>query len=137
MGIPFATDEWAKALMSKINASEAYKKAAANWEGDFYFVIPKGQGITQDTYLYLDLWHGAARDAYLVDDPASKKVAFELSAPLDVWRKVMDKKLDPIAGIMKGQLKLKGNMMSIMKTPKAATELVAAAMSVDTDWPQA
>ena len=137
MGIPFATDEWAKALMAKINASEAYKKAAAKWEGDFYFVTTKGQGIAEDTYLYLDLWHGVARDAYLVEDPAAKKVAFELSAPLEVWRKVMDKKLDPIAGIMKQQLKLKGNMMTIMKTPKAATELVAAAMSIDTEWPQA
>jgi hypothetical protein len=32
-------------------------------------------------------------------------------------------------------LKLKGNMMTVLKQPKAATELVAAAMKVDTDWP--
>jgi putative sterol carrier protein len=135
MGITFATDEWAKALMTEVNASEAYKKAAANWEGDFYFVIPKGQGIAKDTYLYLDLWHGQARDAYLVADPSAKSVAFELSAPVDVWRKVLEKKVDPIRGIMSGQLKLKGNMMTVLKQPKAATELVAAAMKVDTDWP--
>ncbi|MEZ4515912.1 MAG: SCP2 sterol-binding domain-containing protein [Chloroflexota bacterium] len=135
MGIQFATDEWAKALMNEINASEAYKKAAANWEGDFYFITTKGKEIAEDTYLYLDLWHGEARDAYLVEDPGAKKVAFELSAPLDVWRKVLEKKVDPIRGIMSGQLKLKGNMMTIMKTPKAATELVASAMKVDTDWP--
>jgi putative sterol carrier protein len=135
MGITFATDEWAKALMAEVNASEAYKKAAANWEGDFYFVIPKGQGIAEDTYLYLDLWHGQARDAYLVADPSAKSVAFELSAPLDVWRKVLEKKVDPIRGIMSGQLKLKGNMMTVLKQPKAATELVAAAMKVDTAWP--
>jgi putative sterol carrier protein len=135
MGITFATDEWAKALMAEVNASEAYKKAAANWEGDFYFVIPQGQGIAEDTYLYLDLWHGQARDAYLVADPSAKSVAFELSAPLDVWRKVLEKKVDPIRGIMSGQLKLKGNMMTVLKQPKAATELVAAAMKVDTSWP--
>ncbi len=135
MGITFATDEWAKALMNEINASEAYKKAAANWEGDFYFVTTAGQGVAEDTYLYLDLWHGLARDAYLVKDPAAKKVAFQLSAPVDVWHKVLDGDIDPIAGIMKGNLKLKGNMMQIIKTPKAATELVASAMKVDTDWP--
>lgn len=136
MGIMFATDEWAKALMNEVNSSEAYKKAAANWEGDFYFITTKGPAVPKDTYLYLDLWHGAARDAYLVEDPSSKTTAFELSAPLDVWRKVMEKKLDPIRGIMGGQLKLKGSMMTVMKSPKAATELVAAAMRVDTDWPQ-
>jgi putative sterol carrier protein len=135
MGIRFATDEWAKALMQEINNSEAYRKAAANWEGDFYFVTKAGQGQAKDTYLYLDLWHGAARDAYLVDDPSSKKVAFELSAPLDVWRKVLEKKIDPIRGIMTKQLDLKGNMMTIMKNPKAATELVASAMKVETEWP--
>ena len=135
MGITFATDEWAKALMAEVNASEAYKKAAANWEGDFYFVTTKSQGIPEDTYVYLDLWHGEARDAYLVTDPSAKKVAFELRAPIDVWRKVLEKKVDPIRGIMSGQLKLKGNMMAVLKAPKAATELVASAMKVDTDWP--
>ena len=73
---------------------------------------------------------------YLVEDPTNKPVAFELRAPLDVWHKVMDKKIDPIRGIMSGQLKLKGNMMTVLKSPKAATELVGCAMKVDTEWPQ-
>jgi len=136
MGIKFATDEWAKALMHEVNHSEAYAKAASHWEGDFYFITTAGQGMPKDTYLYLDLWHGKARDAYLVEDPTNKPVAFELRAPLDVWHKVMDKKIDPIRGIMSGQLKLKGNMMTILKSPKAATELVACAIKVDTEWPQ-
>ena len=135
MGIKFATDEWAKALMREVNTSEAYAKAAAHWEGDFYFITTAGPGMPQDTYLYLDLWHGKARDAYLVTDPATKAVAVELRAPLDVWRKVMEKKVDPIRGIVSGQLKLKGNMMTILKSPKAATELVTCATKVDTEWP--
>lgn len=135
MGIMFATDEWAKALMREVNSSEAYKKAAANWEGDFYFITTAGQGVQKDTYLYLDLWHGQARDAFLVEDPGSKPVAFELRAPVDVWRKVLEKKIDPIQGIVSGKLKLKGNMMTVMKNPKAATELVASAMKLDTEWP--
>lgn len=135
MGIQFATDEWAKALMNEINNSDSYRKAAATWEGDFYFITTQGQGFPKDTYLYLDLWHGEARDAYLIDDPASKKVAFELRAPADVWRKVLEKKIDPIRGIMTRQLELKGNMMTVLKNPKAATELVGCAMKVDTDWP--
>jgi putative sterol carrier protein len=136
MGIMFATDEWAKALMQAVNSSEAYAKAAANWEGDFYFITTAGQGIAKDTYLYLDLWHGKARDAYLVEDPSQKATAFELRAPVDVWRKVLEKKIDPIRGIMSSQLKLKGNMMTVLKSPKAATELVACAMKVDTEWPK-
>lgn len=135
MGIKFATEEWAKALEREVNASEAYAKAAANWEGDFYFITSEGQGMPKETFLYLDLWHGKARDAYMVEDPATKEVAFELRAPIDIWQKVMEKKIDPIRGIMSGQLKLKGNMMKILKSPKAATELVACAQKIDTEWP--
>jgi putative sterol carrier protein len=135
MAIMFATDEWAKVLQTKLNSSEAYKKAAAKWEGDFYFVVEKGGGVPEDVYMYLDLWHGEARDAYLEVDPSSKKPAFTLQAPLEIWKGVLEKKIDPIRGIMTRQLQLKGNMMKIMKAPKAATELVECAASVDTEWP--
>ena len=135
MAIPFATDEWVKALQGKINDSQGYREAAKTWEGDFYFVINAGDGIAEDTYLYLDLWHGQCRDAYQVANPAEKSPAFELSAPLKVWRGVLEKKIDPIRGLMTRQLKLKGNMMKIMKVPKAATELVECATRVDTGWP--
>jgi len=135
MAIMFATDEWAKVLQTKLNSSDAYKKAAAKWEGDFYFVVEKGGGVPEDVYMYLDLWHGEARDAYLEVDPSSKKPAFTLQAPLEIWKGVLEKKIDPIRGIMTRQLQLKGNMMKIMKAPKAATELVECAASVDTEWP--
>ncbi len=135
MAVMFATDEWAKALQIELNNSEAYKKAAAKWEGDFYFVVEKGDGIPEDIYMYLDLWHGEARDAYRVDDPSSQKPAFTLQATLEIWKGVLGRKIDPIRGIMTKQLKLKGNMMKIMKAPKAATELVECAASVDTEWP--
>lgn len=132
----FATDEWAKALQVELNNSEAYRKAAAKWEGDFYFVIDKGSAVAEDTYMYLDLWHGEAREAYLVEDPSEKETAFTLRAPLETWQGVLNKKIDPIRGIMTRQLQLQGNMMKIMKSPKAATELVESAIRVDTEWPE-
>ncbi len=135
MAIMFATDEWAKTLQVELNNSESYRKAAAKWEGDFYFVVEKGDGVPEDIYMYLDLWHGEARDAYLVEDSSALSPAFVLRAPLDIWKGVLDKKIDPIRGIMTRQLQLKGNMMKIMKAPKAATELVGCAASVDTEWP--
>jgi putative sterol carrier protein len=58
-----------------------------------------------------------------------------IEATFPIWRKVVDKKLDPIQGMVTRQLKLKGNMLKIMKAPKAATELVAAATRIDTEWP--
>lgn len=135
MAIKFPSDAWIKALMEKLNESETYQDAARNWEGDFYFVVQKSPGVPQDAYLYMDLWHGKCRDAYEVSDPGQKKPEFTINAPLPTWKKVLNKKLDPIQGLVTRQLKLQGNLMKVMKAPKAAVELVNCATQVDTEWP--
>lgn len=135
MGILFGTDEWVKALMEALNNSPGYAKAAENWEGDFYFIIEKGDGITEEIYLYMDLWHGKCRDAFKVDNASVKTPEFKLRAPLKTWKGVLDKKIDPIQGLMTRKLKMDGPMMKVMKTPKAAIELVECCASLDTDWP--
>jgi putative sterol carrier protein len=84
--------------------------------------------------MYLDLWHGKCRDAFVVPDRAAKNPAFVINAPESVWRKVIDKKLDPIQGMMTRQLKLKGDMVKIMKAVKAAKELVDSVTRVPTEF---
>ena len=135
MGIKFATDEWIKALMAEVNQSAAYQKAAQNWEGDFYFIVDQGEGVPEDVYMYMDLWHGECREAYKVDDPGQKSPAFLMNAPVSIWKQVFDKKIDPIRGLMSGKLKLKGNMMKVIKAPKAAIELVECCTKIDTEYP--
>ena len=46
----------------------------------------------------------------------------------------LEGKLDPIRGLVSRQLKMKGNMMKVMKAPKAAVELVNSCAKVDTAW---
>ncbi len=134
MAIKFPSDEWIKALMVEINKSETYRDAARTWEGDFYFVVDAGEGIPADVHLYLDLWHGECRDAFQVTNLADRSPEFTMNATLPVWRRVLEKKLDPIQGLMTRQLKLKGNMLKILKATKAATELVNCCTRVDTLW---
>jgi putative sterol carrier protein len=134
MGIKFASAEWMVALKDELNKSEGYRDAAKTWEGDFYWVVTGMPATTEPVYLYVDLWHGECRDAY-VSDATAKKPEFVIEATYPIWRKVVDKKLDPIQGMVTRQLKLKGNMLKIMKAPKAATELVHAATLIHTEWP--
>lgn len=136
MGIPFPSDAWIKALMAKLNDSEGYKSAAKNWEGDFAFVVTAGGGIDEETYLYMDLWHGECRSAKQLNSPDEKSPAFTMSAPIATWRKVLTGELDPIRGIMGRHLNLKGNMMKVLKAPKAALEMVNSAQSIETEWPK-
>lgn len=135
MAVPFPTDEWIKAAMIEVNNSADYKQAAKSWEGDIVFVVTAIPDERKVVHLYMDLWHGECRDAYEVTDPAGSDPEFTITAPLPVWRKVLEGKLDPIRGLVSRQLKLKGNLMQVVKMPKAAIELVNSCARIDTEWP--
>jgi putative sterol carrier protein len=135
MTFRFPSDEWIKAMAEKVNESDAYRKSALKWEGDFYFVCEPGPGLEEKVVLYIDLWHGDARDAYEVADEGDMDPEFVIRAPVNTWRRVIEKKLDPIQGMITGQLKLSGTMSKIMRFPKAASELVNCATKVPTHFP--
>jgi putative sterol carrier protein len=135
MSYKFPSNEWIKAMAEEVNRSESYRKAAAKWEGDFYFVVEPGSGVPNSVALYLDLWHGEARDAYKVADESEMQPEFVIRAPVSTWRRVIEKKLDPIQGMITGQLKLTGTMSKVMRFPKAAAELVNCATKVPTEFP--
>jgi putative sterol carrier protein len=131
----FPSAEWVAAFKDAVNASEAYKVSAAKWEGDFYFTIePKGS-LKEPVSFYLDLWHGACREAFLVSDHGVKKPEFEISGTIDTYRKIFKHDMDPIRALVSRQLKLKGNLGKIMRSVKATLDLVNAAGSVPTVYP--
>jgi putative sterol carrier protein len=135
MAYKFPSDEWIKAMAEEVNQSEAYRKSATKWEGDFYFVVEPGPGLPEPVILYIDLWHGEARDAFEIASEEEKEPEFVIRAPVATWRRVIEKKLDPIQGMITGQLKLSGTMSKVMRFPRAAAELVNCATKVPTDFP--
>jgi putative sterol carrier protein len=130
----FASAEWVQAFADAINNSAAYAEAAKTWEGDFYFIVDPGGAVEKEALIYVDLWHGKCREAFATDDRSAKSPAFVINAPESVWRKVSEKKLDPIQGMMTRQLKLQGDMVKIMKAVKAAKELVECVTKVPTQF---
>ena len=135
MTTPFPSDDWIKKMMTDLNQSSTYLEAAKNWEGDFIFVIEPGGTLTGIVGLYMDLHHGKCRDAYAVLDMNNASSVFKLSGPVANWKKVMTKKLDPIQAMMTGQLKLTGNMATVMKNVRAAKELVESCTRIETVFP--
>jgi putative sterol carrier protein len=135
MMYPFPSDEWTEAFVAEINSSEAYRKSAATWEGDFYLFVEPGPGLEEQYVIYLDLWHGKARSGRGIQDESEENPEFIIRAPVGTWRRVIEKRLDPIQGMITGQLKLKGTLSKIMRQPKAAAELVNCATKVPTQFP--
>lgn len=128
----FPSDEWIKELSRQLNASEAYERSAKDWEGDFLFIIEADDVLRETAYLYLDLYHGKSPSAAQWGSRDEKKVAYVLAAPFSTWRKVIEGKLDPIQGMMTRQLRLEGNLMQVMRYPKAAKEIVSCCARVPT-----
>jgi len=134
MAFRFPSDEWIKELSRQLNESETYGRSAKDWEGNFVFIVEPDEAYDDTAYLFLGLYHGKSPDAAMVASKDEREVAFVLRAPFSNWRKVIEGKLDPIQGMMTKKLRLAGNMMKIMRYPKAAKEIVSCCALVPTDW---
>jgi putative sterol carrier protein len=132
--IKFPSDEWIKTLHRQLNASSSYERSARDWEGDFVFIVEPDEQYPEPAYLFLSLYHGKSPGAGMISDPEERQTEFVLSAPFGTWRQVIEGKLDPIQGMMMKRLSLTGNMMKIMRYPKAAKEIVACCAHVPTDF---
>ena len=89
----FATEAWVKRLAEAVNNSDSYRRAARNWEGDFYFIVEPDGVVAKPIYMYMDLYHGQCRQALLPEDPAAFEPEFQVSGKLRVWQAVTQKKL--------------------------------------------
>lgn len=133
----FPSEEWQKEYVELINTSQAYKEAAATWEGDvtFCFEAEPEKGVPEDVYSWNDLWHGECRNwKYGVPKEDGEAAKFVIRAPYSRWKEVIRKELDPIKGMMQGKLKLVGDLPTIVRYVKASNELVNIAAEVPTEF---
>jgi len=132
----FATQEWLDEQKKLINESKEYEEAAKEWEGDFLYVVQPDELQPQPLYYHMDLYHGKCRDARVLKDPSEVKAEFEISAPYSVWKKLINKELDPNLAFMTGKIKLKGSIIKIQKNTKAGQALTKATESLVTEFPK-
>ena len=130
--VRFPSDEWIKTFKAELNKSKDYEEVAKTWEGDFLFVVTPDEGLKEEVTFYVDLWHGKCRDAYLVND--SKTAAFIFKGPYSNWKKVINKELDPIRGLIRGMFIVEGDSKIILDQVKAAQELVNTASKIPVDF---
>jgi putative sterol carrier protein len=130
----FPSEEWVKLYMEQLNANKNYEEAAKTWEGDFLFVIQADAELKEPSTMYMDLWHGKCRSVALVKPGEDKKAAFVYSGPYGNWKKLINKQIDPIQGLLTGKFKLQGDMAKVLRAVRAAKELVETATKVPTEF---
>jgi putative sterol carrier protein len=133
----FPTDPWFHDLIDQINASDAYRAAASDWEGDIAFLVEAepDHGMPEDVWGLLDLWHGACRGGGVVDAREGEKAAYVIRAPYSRWKEVVQGDLDPVRAMMQGKLRVRGDLPTIVRYVDAANELVHLTGRVDTVFP--
>lgn len=133
--VKFPSREWAEEYSKKLNSNPSYQDAGKTWEGAITFVIEKDDSFNQDMFMYLDLHHGQCRgfefSTTLNDLPSAE---FKYRGPYKNWKKLINKEIDPIQGILTGKFKLEGSMMKIMRYSKAAKVMVSTASDVETEF---
>lgn len=131
------TAPWVLAWADEIRGSDAYRKAAASWEGSLALAMTDlGDGHDGERGVYLDLWHGECRAARVAGEGDLDTTDYVLAADLSTWKRVLQRELDPILGLMTGKLKLRrGSVTQLTPYLNASKELVLAATRVPSTFP--
>lgn len=131
--------EWARAWCRELNESDAYGEAAEDWEGALVLRVEAdpSYGIEEDRAVWVDLHHGACREARAVGEEEAGEAPYVIQADPYSWKQVLDGEMNPISGLMRGKLKLKrGSVVELARYVSAARELVRAAGRVTTEYPE-
>ncbi|MHA2429772.1 MAG: SCP2 sterol-binding domain-containing protein [Promethearchaeota archaeon] len=118
-----------KEFCETINKSLEYYHAAKGWgvgfEGSLLWLMSASGEIKDDVKIYLNLKDGKCLGIKLLapnEDPPRNPILI-LRAPLNIWKEMRTKRIKPNQFIMSGRLKIEGNISTIMRYSKAATEL--------------
>jgi putative sterol carrier protein len=123
------TQPWCTACCERLNASEAYRKAAAEWEGSVVLLMTAdpARGIDADRAVFIDLHHGACRGSRMATRADLASAAYVFQAGPAGWKRLLSG-ADPVVTAMSGDLKLaRGNLFALARYAAAAREMVAAA----------
>lgn len=126
----FPSAEWTQALMEKLNTDQRYADIARNWEGDLTFVIEPGGALKDRMVIYLDLWHGKCRQAYVVQGDNPPEAAFTLKAPYENFVRILKGELHPMQAMLTRRLHVQGNMAVMMRNVPTVLDFVRCAQEI-------
>ena len=132
------TAPWAAAWRRELNASAKYRDKAAAWEGAVALRMSADPalGITEPRAVWLDLHHGACRDARPATATDLDKAAYVFDGEPAAWKDVLSGRVSPIVALLGGRLRLlKGSVMSLLPYVAAAQELMVTASLVHRQFP--
>ena len=135
MAFTFPSAEWAAEFKKQVQASAAYRQAAATWTFGPVALVTRadpGLGLADDVGMWLDIDRGICNDVRMVPRAEADGAPFCITGDYARWKSVLRREVDPVKAMMQKKLELKGQMTTIVKYVNASKELVECAARVPT-----
>ena len=132
----FPSEDWIKEYCSMLSSSADYNKLGKGWQDPIQFKITdleKVQASIDFKSFVLEVKDGRCEGYRLIRDD-SDSAPFVLSSAYSDLKRTLEGKVNPPQAMLNGSLKVKGNMMLLMKYAAAATEMVKVAGKIETEF---
>ena len=138
MAVLYPSNEWAEAFCKAINndetCAEKGKKWGVDFKGDFLFELQPGSGLEKTTYVYIPLKAGKCEGARLIDDPSEVDQGILCIGPYEEFKAIVKGELDFIDELIKGKLKLKGDMTKVVRNAMFLRAVSGLLKSIETTF---
>lgn len=132
----FPSEEWCHALADLLNHSPEHLQDAGDYVGTSTWVITADGALTQTVRLYFSFDHGKLIETGVIPAGEPRETDDTTTAPLGTWRKVVEGKLNPVPALVRGQLKLEGRAMHVLRNVKAVHSLFEHVLRIPTEFPE-
>ncbi len=124
--------EWTTALGAAIDVDAGYRDLARDWKGVLGL---RATDLAGGRTAILDLQEGRCRNTS--NDVEAYPPEYVLEAELATWKKVLEGTIDPIWGLMSGQIRLgSGALADLLPQAQAAQRIVACARDLPAVFPE-
>lgn len=132
-------ERWLAAFQAILEESPTYGEAASGWGVDFdgsILLCVRGDANHPDPpSFYVEPVDGGVREARVVRDADAVEAAYRLSAPLEVWKRLVRGEIDPHEAVSDGRLSFEGDLATALEYREAVVIMTVAASAIDTEFP--
>ena len=134
----YPSQEWCDEWKNAINNDEAVAKTGKKWgvdfNGNFLFEITPGGGLEETVYVYLEAAAGKCSDARMLDDPSEEEPGFVVTGSYADFKPVVKGEADFLAAVVKGNFKMRGDMVKIMQYAKFIRAVANSISSFESEY---
>jgi putative sterol carrier protein len=127
VAVKFLSDEWAAALKAELNASDAFRQAAAGHQATIQQVIGGPDGD-------VPYWIVIADSAIDMGTGTVDGADATITENYETAVKLATGELSPVTAFMTGKIKIAGNMGLLLGLQGVLTQLPAAMQRIDVEY---